>query len=170
MSGMSSIVAILLAALVHWSLVLSATALWRRRGKRTEPGEQLYYVLSTQDAYGDHILFWKPDSNGYTLDAAQAGTYTWAETRDMRQTDMPIPVETVDAILRPALFLEDLRDHACFSIGHTPMIPTYIPSIADKDSSSDANERQAYDSHDDMEEDSYDDMQEEYDFFDEDSR
>lgn len=54
-----------------------------------------YFVQDTRSVVGNCALWWGPDSAGYVCDLREAGVYTGAETKGMRDTDLPWPVEAV---------------------------------------------------------------------------
>jgi hypothetical protein len=59
----------------------------------------LYYIMETTTWVGDHVLFWRPESKGYTTDLDKAGRYTKEEAQKIeavRGTDKALPCELVD--------------------------------------------------------------------------
>lgn len=59
--------------------------------------EQLYYVQDTRQIVGNCVLWWCPDSNGYTTQLNEAGLYTRERVLRMRDTDRPWPKELVES-------------------------------------------------------------------------
>jgi len=59
--------------------------------------EQLYYIQDSRQMVGNCILWWCPDSKGYTTQIDEAGLYTKKEVEGMRSTDVGWPKEFVDA-------------------------------------------------------------------------
>jgi hypothetical protein len=56
-----------------------------------------YYVLDTRSRVGNCGSWWAPKGAGYVCDIDQAGVYTGADVRLMRNTDVPWPLDYVNA-------------------------------------------------------------------------
>jgi len=58
-------------------------------------GSALYFVQDVRTTCGNCGLWWAPKGAGYVCNIDEAGQYTGAEVRSMRDTDVPWPVEYV---------------------------------------------------------------------------
>jgi len=63
---------------------------------------QLYYVQDTRTMVGNCISWWGPRTpsgggSGYVCNLDEAGKYTAEDVKKLRETDVPYPVEYVDA-------------------------------------------------------------------------
>lgn len=73
----------------------------------------LYYIQDTRQVVGNCALWWCPDGKGYTCELGKAGKYGAEEAkrlRDGRDTDIPFPVEVVDAAAVTHCRVETLRE------------------------------------------------------------
>lgn len=61
--------------------------------------DRKYLVQDSRTLVGNCILWWRPNRNDYTCDAKDAGIYTGAEVRGMRESDVPWPVSHVNGHL-----------------------------------------------------------------------
>ena len=71
--------------------------------------EPLFYVQDSRSYVGNSVLWWGPDGQGYTTHIDKAGKYTAAQAKRMRPTDVPWPVEEVDAIWSHHVDMQHLR-------------------------------------------------------------
>ena len=59
--------------------------------------DAIYYVEDSRQIIGNCMLFWCAEAKGYTCNLAEAGKYTGTEVMGMRDTDIPWPVEFIEA-------------------------------------------------------------------------
>lgn len=54
---------------------------------------ELYYIQDSRSIVGNSMLWWGPDSSGYTTDIDKAGLYEkeWVEKHITRRSDVPWP-------------------------------------------------------------------------------
>lgn len=64
----------------------------------SEEKPELFYVQDARSYVGNSVVWWCPDSRGYTINLDKAGKYTAKEVATMRDTDVPWPVEAVDKV------------------------------------------------------------------------
>ncbi len=57
----------------------------------------LYYVQDARQVVGNCGSWWAPNGNGYVCSIDEAGKYTGERVKSMRETDVPWPVEYVEA-------------------------------------------------------------------------
>lgn len=61
--------------------------------------EELYYIQDSRQIVGNCVLWWKPESKGYTTQIDETGLYTKDEADHIakgRGTDKPWPKSIVD--------------------------------------------------------------------------
>ena len=75
-----------------------------------EAKEQMFYIRDARQVVGNCALWWAVDSKGYTTELNRAGKYTAQFCSDLRDTDIPLPVELVDSIAVTHVRLDTLRD------------------------------------------------------------
>lgn len=56
-----------------------------------------YYVQDKRQFVGNCVLWWGPDNQGYVCELDKAGVYKGADITDLRDTDVPWPVDVVRA-------------------------------------------------------------------------
>jgi len=59
--------------------------------------DALYYVQDARSVVGNCGSWWAPNSKGYVCSIDEAGKYPGRDVRAMRETDVPWPVEYVEA-------------------------------------------------------------------------
>jgi len=67
---------------------------------KSKDSEELYYIRCCISHEEYCLLWWKPESNGYTFDLDKAGLYTAekaAEIQGNRDTDIPIAQSIAEA-------------------------------------------------------------------------
>lgn len=57
--------------------------------------DKLYFVLDTRSVVGNCGSWWAPNGAGYVCNLDEAGHYRAADVRDLRDTDVPWPVDYV---------------------------------------------------------------------------
>lgn len=57
----------------------------------------LFYVLDTRQVVGNCGLWWAPEGKGYVCDLREAGKFTEEQTKNMRDTDAPVPCAVAEA-------------------------------------------------------------------------
>lgn len=57
----------------------------------------LYYVQDARLIVGNCASWWCPDGKGYTCELDKAGWYKGSEVMGMRDTDMPWPIDQIEA-------------------------------------------------------------------------
>lgn len=68
-----------------------------------------YYLQDSRSFVGNDVLWWCPDSAGYTTDLRKAAVYSKEEAQakhDFRATDIPWPKAYIDAKVRPAVDMQ----------------------------------------------------------------
>lgn len=81
----------------------------------------LYYLIQYQQFNGDSVIWWRPNSSGYTIRIDEAGRYPEAEARRIeaiRGLDKAVPVEVAEAAASRHVVADDLykaRDAAGFT-------------------------------------------------------
>lgn len=55
-------------------------------------------VVDTRPPYADDVVFWRPDSAGYTWNLDEAGIYEPSDLDGMRSTDIGVPLAVVEPL------------------------------------------------------------------------
>lgn len=71
--------------------------------------EACYYVLDVRSVVGNCACWWRPDGKGYTCDIDDAGLYTLAYAKGLRETDIPIHRDVAQRLVISHVRLDDLR-------------------------------------------------------------
>jgi hypothetical protein len=70
-----------------------------------------FYILDTRTIVGNEALWWRPDSAGYTTNLDEAGQYTEEQTKGLRPTDIPVPVEKAQKLAHRSVNADLLATH-----------------------------------------------------------
>jgi hypothetical protein len=68
----------------------------------------LFYILDTRQIIGNEALWWCPNRAGYTTNLDEAGQYTEEQTKGLRPTDIPVPVEVAKRLAHASVFSDHL--------------------------------------------------------------
>lgn len=71
-----------------------------------------FYLQDSRTYTGNDLMFWKQGGKGYTSDLRLAQVYSRGSAQrqhDIRQTDIPWPVEYIQARARPVVDHQDLN-------------------------------------------------------------
>lgn len=69
----------------------------------------MYYVQDKRSVVGNCASWWRQGGGGYTCEIEEAGAYTGAAVLDMRDTDIPWPVNEVQKLTVEHVRVEALR-------------------------------------------------------------
>lgn len=64
----------------------------------------LFYILDTRQIIGNEALWWGPNRSGYTTNLDAAGQYDENQTKGLRSTDIPVPVEVAKRLAHASVF------------------------------------------------------------------
>ena len=84
---------------------------WRTR-VQNKPQPKLYYIQDARSYVGNSILWWGPNSGGYTTDICKAGKYPEPEAKvicDNRDTDIAWPCDYIDGIVSKHVDMQNVK-------------------------------------------------------------
>jgi hypothetical protein len=88
--------------------------------------EKKYYLQDSRQVVGNFLLFWKKDCRGYTTNIEEAHEFTLEEALSERDTDVPWPVDEMQAIAKPRV------DHQNLAYSYREQRQRLVKQIASK--------------------------------------
>ena len=71
----------------------------------------MFYVLDTRAKVGNCAMWWRPNGQGYCCNLDEAGLYTFVQTKDMRDTDVPVARDLAERLAIRHVRFDHLRQN-----------------------------------------------------------
>jgi hypothetical protein len=72
--------------------------------------EPLFYIQDARSVVGNCVLWWRPNGHGYTTELKDAGLYTAAKGRGLRETDVMVPKEIAESLVVTHVRADSMRE------------------------------------------------------------